>query len=239
MRSGSSPLWIAVALAASACATPGRPNAGAPPVVVAKLEPLPDSARFAAELNGFARADSVNPPPPEPVLFVGSSSIRMWESLSADFTGLPVLNRGFGGSRMDDVLRYADRVVFRYRPRTIVLYEGDNDIEDGRSPARIAGDVAEFLQRVRITLPLTRVVCLAVKPSPSRWNNVDKVRQTNALLEAIVARDTMATFVDVFTPMLGSSGHPRPELFREDSLHMTAAGYAIWRDAVAPALSPR
>lgn len=239
MRSGSHPLWFAFAIAAATCATPGQQRAGAPPVVVAQLPPLPDSARFAAELRAFARADSLTPPPPAPVLFVGSSSIRMWESLASDFHDLPVLNRGFGGSRMDDVLRYADRVVFRYRPRTIVLYEGDNDIEDGRSPARVAGDVAEFLQRVRVTLPLTRVVCLAVKPSPSRWKSIDKVRATNALLEAVVSRDTMATFVDVFTPMLGANGRPRPELFRDDSLHMTAAGYTIWREALAPALEKR
>lgn len=236
MRSGSSRLLLVVALASAACATPGRPNAGAPPVVVAKLAPLPDTARFAAELNEFARGDSVTPPPPEPVLFVGSSSIRMWQSLPTDFAGLPVLNRGFGGSRMDDVLRYADRVVFRYRPRALVLYEGDNDLEDGKTPARIAGEVAEFLQRVRITLPRTRVVCLSVKPSPARWRLVEKMRETNALLEAIVARDTMATYVDVFTPMLGADGRPRPELFGPDSLHMTAAGYAVWRSAVAPAL---
>jgi lysophospholipase L1-like esterase len=137
---------------------------------------------------------------------------------------------------MDDVLRYADRVVFKYKPRAIVLYEGDNDLQDGRTPARIAGDVAEFLSRVRRTLPLTRVVCLSVKPSPSRWNLIGQMRQTNALLQAVVAQDTMATYVDVFTPMLGADGRPRPELFQSDSLHMTPAGYAIWKDAVGPAL---
>ena len=239
MRSGSSPLWIVTAIAAATCATPGPPNRGAPPVVVPRVAALPDTARFAAELNAFARADSVTPPPPAPVLFVGSSSIRMWESLATDFPGVPLLNRGFGGSRMDDVLRHADRVVFRYRPRAIVLYEGDNDLEEGKSPARVAGEVAEFLQRVRVALPLARVVCLSVKPSPARWRLVDKVRETNALLEAVVSRDTMATFVDVFTPMLGANGRPRPELFGPDSLHMTPAGYAVWRSALAPALPRR
>ena len=236
-RSSSGSL-VPLLLLAAACTLPGRTNTtnNAPPVVVPKLPPLADSARFAAELHAFAHTDSVTPPPPEPVLFVGSSSIRMWESLATDFPGVPVLNRGFGGSRMDDVLRYADRIVFRYHPRAIVLYEGDNDLEEGRSPARIAGDVAEFLQRVRLATPLTHVVCLSVKPSPSRWNIVDKVRQTNALLEEIVARDTMATYVDVFTPMLGADGRPRPELYLADSLHMTPAGYAIWRALLAPAL---
>lgn len=230
---------VAALFASAGCAAPPRANEGAAPVVVPKLPPLPDTARFAAEIHAFAHADSVTPPPPEPVLFVGSSSIRMWTSLATDFPGLPVLNRGFGGSRMDDLLRYADRIVFRYRPRTIVFYEGDNDLQDGRTPARIAGDVADFLRRVRIAQPLTRVVCLAVKPSPSRWALVGKVRETNALLEAIVSRDTMATFVDVFTPMLGPDGRPRPELYLADSLHMTPAGYAIWREAVAPVVGKR
>jgi len=236
MRSRASWLSVSIVLVAAACTVPRSANPGARPAPVVALKPVPDSARFAAEINAFMREDSVTPPPPSPVLFVGSSSIRMWQSLATDFPGLPVLNRGFGGSRMDDVLRYADRLVFHYNPRAIVLYEGDNDLEDGRTPARIAGDVAEFLQRVRTAEPLTRVVCISVKPSPSRWNLADKVRATNALLQTIVAQDTMATYVDVFTPMLGADGRPRPELYLADSLHMTPAGYAIWRDAVAPAL---
>jgi lysophospholipase L1-like esterase len=236
MRSRPSPAWLVIALIASGCARPTQKSAATVPVVYEQPRPLPDSARFAAELNAFIRADSLTPPPPAPVLFVGSSSIRMWQSLATDFPGLPVLNRGFGGSRMDDVLRYADRVVFKYKPRAIVLYEGDNDLQDGRTPARIAGDVAEFLSRVRTTLPLTRVVCLSVKPSPSRWNLIGQMRQTNALLQAVVAQDTMAAYVDVFTPMLGADGRPRAELFQSDSLHITPAGYAIWTKAVAPAL---
>lgn len=239
MRSRTASLWLAIVLAAVSCTPAQRPEATGRPAPTPVLKALPDSARFAAELNAFMRQDSAFPPPPAPVLFVGSSSIRMWESLATDFPGMPVLNRGFGGSRMDDVLRYADRVVFRYKPRAIVLYEGDNDLQDGRTPARIAGDVAEFLSRVRTTLPQARVVCLAVKPSPSRWNLVEKVRQTNALLQAVIAQDTMATYVDVYTPMLGADGRPRAELFLADSLHMTPAGYAIWRDAVAPALRGR
>jgi lysophospholipase L1-like esterase len=237
MRSRTVSLWLAVVLAAVSCTTPRRPETNGRPAPTPALKALPDSARFAAELNAFMRQDSASPPPPSPVLFVGSSSIRFWESLATDFPGVPVLNRGFGGSRMDDVLRYADRVVFQYKPRAIVLYEGDNDLQEGFTPARVAGAVAEFLARVRRALPQARVVCLAVKPSPSRWNLADKVRQTNELLQAVVAQDTMATYVDVYTSMIGADGRPRPELFRADSLHMTPAGYVIWRDAVAPALA--
>lgn len=227
---------VAAALALFACATPGPPAPVIPPPPARPAKPLPDTARFASEINAFAHADSVTPPPANAALFVGSSSIRFWETAGADFPGLSVINRGFGGSRMDDVLRYADRIVLPYRPRAIVLYEGDNDLQDGRTPARIAGDVAEFLALVRMRLPGTRVICLAVKPSPSRWNLVEKMRATNALLQQIVERDTAARFVDVFTPMLGADGRPRPELFRDDSLHMTRAGYELWRRVLDPEL---
>jgi len=233
-RGGACVLFGLAALAAVGCAKPGpAPVLPAAPTRVA-LEPLPDTARFASEINAFAKADSASPPRAGAVLFVGSSSIRFWDTVAADFPGLTVINRGFGGSRMDDLLRYADRIVFPYDPRAIVLYEGDNDIADNRTPARIAGDVAEFLSRVRTRLPGTRVIYLSIKPSPSRWSMVDRMRETNALVERIVENDTAARYVDVFTPMLGANGRPRPELFRDDSLHMTRAGYELWRGILDP-----
>ncbi|NUO62300.1 MAG: hypothetical protein HOQ11_03495 [Gemmatimonadaceae bacterium] len=224
----------ALLVLAVACANPGPAPVTPPPAPAVSLKPLPDSARFASEINAFAKSDSASPPPKGAVLFVGSSSIRFWETLAADFPGLTVINRGFGGSRMDDLLRYADRIVFPYQPKAIVMYEGDNDIADNRSPARIAGDVAELLSRVRTRLPGTRVIYLSIKPSPSRWAMVDRMRETNALVERIVENDTAARYVDVFTPMLGANGRPRPELFRDDSLHMTRAGYELWRGIVDP-----
>ena len=224
-------LVLALALA---CAKPGPPETAPPAPAPVALKQLPDTARFASEINAFAKADSASPPPGGAVLFVGSSSIRFWDALAADFPGLTVINRGFGGSRMDDLLRYADRIVFPYRPKAIVVYEGDNDVADNRSPARIAGDLAEFLSRVRTRLPGTRVIYLSIKPSPSRWSMVDRMREANALIERVVENDTAARYVDVFTPMLGANGRPRPELFRDDSLHMTRAGYELWRGIVDP-----
>ena len=227
------PLVVLVSLVL-ACAKPGPPVA--PPPVLPTPKALADTARFASQIRAYGHEDSVSPPPARAALFVGSSSIRFWENTAADFPGLAVINRGFGGSRMDDLLRYADRIVLPYRPKAIVMYEGDNDLADGRKPARIAGDVADFLALVRRYLPGTRVIYLSVKPSPSRWALVDQIRETNALVQAIVERDTAARFVDVFTPMLGPDGRPRPELFREDSLHMTRAGYELWRGELDPVL---
>lgn len=230
------PISLAALVLALACAKPGPPATTRPTPAPVALKQLPDTARFASEINAFAKADSASPPPAGAVLFVGSSSIRFWDTVGADFPGLAVINRGFGGSRMDDLLRYADRIVFPYRPKAIVLYEGDNDIADNRSPARIAGDLAEFLSQVRTRLPGTRVVYVSIKPSPSRWSMVDRMREANALLERVVENDTAARYVDVFTPMLGANGRPRPELFRDDSLHMTRAGYELWKTILDPAV---
>lgn len=198
----------------------------------------PAAGRFDAEIAAFEAADRAEPPPKRAVLFIGSSSIRMWDSLSRDFPRLRVINRGFGGSEMSDVLQYAGRIVIPYAPRVIVLYEGDNDLANGKSPERVIADVRAFLTLVRERLPGTRVVLLSVKPSIARWNIVDSIRRTNTLLRAESARDSLVRYVDIYTPMLGAGGRPRPELFLSDGLHMTPAGYAIWRAAVAPAVAP-
>jgi lysophospholipase L1-like esterase len=117
-----------------------------------------------------------------------------------------------------------------------VLYEGDNDLTFNWGPTQVADDYRSFVRAVRDSLPSTRIVFISLKPSPSRWALVDQQREANRLVREIVARDTLQTFVDVFTPMLGANGRPRPELFIADSLHMTPAGYAIWRAQVAPVL---
>lgn len=192
--------------------------------------------RFAGEIDAFDAADRANPPAPGGIVFVGSSTIRMWTSLAADFAGLPVLNRGFGGSTFPEALHYLQRTVVRYHPRTVVVYEGDNDIASGRTPLQVADDYRTFVRAVRDSLPDARIVFLAIKPSPSRWKLESQRQEANRLVRAIVAKDANQTFVDVGTPMLDPSGRPRPALFRADSLHMTPAGYAIWRATVAPVL---
>ena len=148
-----------------------------------------------------------------------------------------MINRGFGGSTFPEALHYLHRTVVRYHPRTVVVYEGDNDLAGGRTPPQIAADYRTFVRRVRDSLPNARIVFLAIKPSPSRWQLEPQRLEANRLVRAIVAADPNQTFVDVGTPMLDpGSGHPRPALYRADSLHMTPAGYALWRATVAPAL---
>jgi lysophospholipase L1-like esterase len=228
-------LLLSFALA-QAC-TP-RPDTARPPVGTTAA-PAPVSAaaaldRYESEIVAFETADRAMPHAPGGILFVGSSSIRRWTTLAADFPALPVLNRGFGGSTLREVNHYAPRIVLPYQPRLIVLYAGDNDIAMGRTPAQVADDYRTFVRIVREALPVTRIIFVSVKPSPSRWSLIDRAREANALVRAIVEHDTLQTFVDVVTPMLRADGRPRPELFVGDSLHMTAAGYAIWRDRLTP-----
>ena len=195
---------------------------------------VPALDRAEAEIARYEASDRNAPPAPGGIVFVGSSSIRLWTTLASDFPGLPVLNRGFGGSTLLEVIHFTPRIVLPYRPRMIVLYAGDNEIFGGRSPQWVAADYQTFVRLVRSTLPTARIVFVSVKPSPARWALNAQVREANRLVRAITATDTLQTFVDVFTPMLNVAGRPRPELFVADSLHMSAAGYALWRSRLAP-----
>jgi lysophospholipase L1-like esterase len=227
---------LALLLAACvACARPSPAPASAPRSNSVPPAPI-DLERYEPEIRAFESADRASTPGPDGIVFVGSSSIRRWTSLTADFPGLSVLNRGFGGSTFPEANHYVSRAVLRYRPRTVVVYEGDNDIAVGRSPRQVLADYREFVRLVRDSLPRARIVFIGIKPSPSRWTLADLQREANRLVRDVVASDTLQSYVDVFTPMLGANGRPQPALFVGDSLHMTPAGYAIWRTQVAPHL---
>jgi lysophospholipase L1-like esterase len=176
-------------------------------------------------------------PPAGGVVFVGSSSIRLWNGLEQQFHVAPVvINRGFGGSRMHDCAAYLSRLVIPYKPRTVVVYAGENDLAEGRSPEQVLRSVVAFVKGVREALPSTRIVYVSIKPSLARETMLAKIRAANALVKDYIRGVSNAEFVDVFTPMLDKQGKPRADLFRNDKLHMNAAGYAIWRTAIAPAL---
>jgi lysophospholipase L1-like esterase len=195
------------------------------------------TGRFEAEIRAYEARDREAPPAAGAVLFVGSSSIRLWCTLDRDFPSLRVLNRGFGGSEMGEVAQYAERIVFPYRPRTIVLYAGDNDLAAGRTPAEVHDAFARFASLVHARLPEARLVYLAIKPSVARVKLLPEMRAANALVRADARREPWITYVDVFTPMLGPRGAPKPDLFGPDGLHMNSAGYALWRAILLPVLA--
>jgi lysophospholipase L1-like esterase len=192
--------------------------------------------RFAAEIAAFEASDAKTMPAKGGVLFLGSSSIRMWTTLAKDFPGIAAINRGFGGSEIADSTLYADRIVIPYAPKTIVFYAGDNDIEAGKSPAQVLAAFEALTAKVHAALPDTRILFVSIKPSIARWDKIAAMREANRLVRAYVAENPRLGYIDIFDAMLGADGKPRPELFRADGLHMTPAGYAIWRDKVRAAL---
>lgn len=194
--------------------------------------------RWENEIQAFERQDAKHRPPENAVLFVGSSSIRLWK-LEESFPDLKVINRGFGGSQLADAVHFAERIVIPYRPRLVVLYAGDNDLADGKKPEQVLADFKQFAAKVNTALPETRIAYLAIKPSVQRRALIDRVRETNAAIEQFITGDERVTYVDVFQPMLTADGQPRPELFRADGLHLNKEGYKLWASVLQPSLTPR
>jgi lysophospholipase L1-like esterase len=188
------------------------------------------------EIAAFEASDRENATPMGGVLFIGSSSIRLWTTLGKDFPDQPVLNRGFGGSRIADSTHFAPRIVFPYKPRLIVMYAGGNDINDGNTPEDVLADFQTFVTTVRRQLPGTRIAWISIAGNPARWAQADRVRKANALVEAYTKQAPNLAFIDIFPHMLDAAGQPRPELFVADRLHMSPAGYAIWVRIVGPYL---
>ncbi len=200
------------------------------------LHTIAQNAPFENEIRAFEKADSATPTPRRPILFTGSSSIRFWSSLAADFPGKPVLNRGFGGSQLSDVMRYADRIIIPYHPKQIVLYAGDNDIAAGQTAQQTFDRFVTLFEYVRQKLPRVPFVFIAIKPSPSRRKYFAENDTANRLIKDYMAKQKKARFVDIRPVMLQANGQPVPELFRQDSLHMLPAGYERWTTVVKPYL---
>jgi lysophospholipase L1-like esterase len=196
----------------------------------------PDDLRWKKSIDAFAEVDRSSAPPPGGIVFVGSSSIRLWNSLENEFRGPHpiILNRGFGGATMSDCTRYLERVVIPYKPRLVLVYAGDNDLAEGRQPRHVLDQFVSFVEGIRRTLPATRIAYISIKPSPAREGLIVKMREANELILKYARASDNLDFIDVFTPMLDSDGQPRKELFGTDSLHLNRAGYALWRSIIAP-----
>lgn len=190
--------------------------------------------RWEPAIRAFEEADRVSPPPKDAVLFIGSSSMRRWQDIATDLPQAPVINRGFGGSCIPDCTRYIDRIVAPYRPRMVVLQAGDNDIAVGHTAQQVFEDYLEFVRQVRRRLPDVKIAYMSIKPSPKRFANIAIVRETNAKIKKYAAEHDGLVYIDVFTPMMGPDGKPRPELFGPDRLHMTREGYEVWKAVVGP-----
>lgn len=173
---------------------------------------------------------------PGSVLFIGSSSIRMWK-LQDSFPGKGYVNHGFGGSMISDSIHYFDRAVKPVAPPVILFYAGDNDVAKGKSAEVVHADFRKFVGLMKKAFgKKTRLGFIAIKPSLSRWKLAGEMQKANNLIKADCERDELLSFIDVWTPMIGEDGKPKADLFLKDGLHMNLKGYKIWNKAVAPVL---
>ncbi len=193
--------------------------------------------RWESDIAKFEADDAEHPPSGDEIMFLGSSSIRNWE-VEKWFPGLPVVNRGFGGSQIADSLFYAERIVVPRQPRVIVFYAGDNDINGGKTPERVFADYQAFVAKIREHLPETKIVYVAIKPSIKRWNLVDSMRKANRMIQEMSSKNKLLEYVDIDTPMIGTDGQPRKQLFADDGLHLSDEGYKVWTELVKRYLKP-
>jgi len=194
----------------------------------------PPAREWEADIQAFEAADRRSPPPGGAVLFIGSSSTRLWKTLARDFPAHEVINRGFGGSEIEDVVRFADRIVIPYRPKLIVLQAGGNDINNGKPPERVLADFKSFVEKVRAKLPETRIVFTNLHPSPIRWAQAEKQKEANRLIREYTRSGNNLGFIELWDQFLGPDGKPREDLFESDRLHNNAEGYRIRAEAVRP-----
>ncbi|MBP1474960.1 hypothetical protein J7I44_11670 [Frateuria sp. MAH-13] len=191
-----------------------------------------------SEIAAFAAIDRLDPAPADAVLFVGSSSIRLWHTLAADLPDVPTINRGFGGSEIADSVYFAEQLIRPYRPRAIVMYAGGNDLADGKSPTQVRDAFAAFVTQARRWAVEAPFAYLSIKPNLSRRRQLPQIRQANALIRAC-AQARAVDYLDIHAPMLGADGEADPRWFDDDGLHLNADGYALWTGVVRDWLARR
>jgi lysophospholipase L1-like esterase len=231
-------LLLALGLAGAAQAHQGQgPSTSQATTSVSPVQAqsTPLKHAFIGEIDSYLTEDHALAPARCANLFVGSSTIRRWNSLTADMRPLPVINRGFGGSQIDDINYYFDQVVTPYHPRAIVFYAGDNDIHAGKSPEQVFGDFQTFMRLKDERLGATPVYVVSVKPSASRAGELARQAELNARLKRLADRRPDLVYLDIVPAMLGP-GHTTKDIYFGDGLHMRSAGYAYWIPVVKAAL---
>jgi len=206
---------------------------------MASVQPLPSNADAAQEINAFLTADQKQMPPTNAVLFIGSSSIRLWSTLASDFPEIPVINRGFGGSQIFESTLYADRIAAPYKPKLIVMFAGTNDLAYGnKSPQQVLQEFKDFAAKIHTLLPDTRLAYISISPTKARWNQEGAVLEANYLIQRYIVETSSPTqklsFLDAHSALLTTDGQPPVTLERPDGLHFNAEGYKVWTSLLKP-----
>lgn len=202
------------------------------------LQAQETKGRFESSMQEFDEKDRKNPPAEGVILFTGSSSIKMWQDIDEYFPEHDVLNRGFGGSDFSDLLHYKDRVIFKYKPSKIFIYEGDNDIASGEDPKDILKEAKQLRKAIKKELPGVPVIFISAKPSVSRWHLKEQYKDLNKKLQKYAKRTKNTEYADVWTPALDENDEVMKDIFLKDNLHMNAKGYKIWQEVLMPFVEP-
>jgi lysophospholipase L1-like esterase len=189
---------------------------------------------YEGEVRQLEAARRLHPGPPNPVVFYGSSTIRQWESLARDLGNTRALNLGFGGSTLEACVHFFDRIVLPAEPCSLVVYAGDNDLGDGRTPLQVLSLFRELAAKVKRHLTGVEFGFISIKPSPARWSIADRIRSTNNLIRQEIKTYSRGYFIDLFDAMLDKNGLPRKKLFDQDGLHLSPAGYRLWAQELSP-----
>ncbi len=194
--------------------------------------PAQGPARFQTEIDQFKADKTDYSRSKNLILFTGSSTIRMWTTLKEDFPDRNVLNRGFGGSYMSELLYYADSLILPHKPKVVFIYEGDNDLGSGKKADEILESAQLLIEKIHKKLPRTLICFFAAKPSLARWNLKESFIDFNRRLKAVTGNYQKVYYLDIWTPMIGADGNVRKDLFLADGLHMNRKGYDIWKEVV-------
>lgn len=197
-----------------------------------------ETAPFYSDIQSFKTQDSLHSPPAHSILFVGSSSFTKWVDVQDYFPGYTIINRGFGGSSLPDVIRYANDIIFPYNPKQIVIYCGENDLAalDTITANMVFSRFAQLFDLIRNKMPQVPIAFVSLKPSPSRVHLMNKMTSANNMIKDFLKNKNKTAFIDVYSKMLNADGTPMKDIFLEDNLHMNAKGYAIWKKIIEPYL---
>ena len=195
-----------------------------------------DPLRFQSQVENLL--ESKQHTPGAHIIFTGSSSIKMWETLSEDFPEYQVANKGFGGSHMSDLNYFLDDLVLSSAPCQVFIYEGDNDLNSGKSPDQIIEVAQSIIDQIYRADSTIDIVLIAAKPSVSRWHLREKYEALNMAFSSLAEENKRVTFADVWTPALDAEGEVLKDIFLSDNLHMNAKGYANWKKVLGPLLAP-
>lgn len=192
---------------------------------------------FYGEIQAYKKQDSAQMPAKGAILFIGSSSFNFWKDMQEYFPGHTVINRGFGGSSLPDVIRYANDIIYPYQPKQVVIYCGENDIAtQNATPEEVLDRFRKLVDMIRGKFKNIPVAFVSIKPSPSRAHLMPVMVAANRMIKEYLAGLKNTVYIDVYSKMLNEEGKPKPEIFTDDNLHMNAKGYAIWKQAIEPHL---